>query len=174
MRFPKDILILDFEGWEEPVQVGAVLLDKDTLAEKKAFSSYIWADLKGEVKKVSGISQATLEGAPSQAEVGKRLHEKFGTNVLLSAWVAGFDMPMFYRLLAAAGIERKSYDYHVFDMWPVAYAHLLTRGYAGSMRSEEMFAQFGAAPRGLHDALEDCRIVADVLRKIKAADAAAG
>jgi len=34
------------------------------------------------------------------------------------------------------------------------------------MRSEEIFQEFGAKPRGLHDALEDCRIAADVLRKI--------
>ena len=51
MKFPKDILIIDFEGLKEPVQVGAILLDKDTLEERDSYSSYIFTDLKGEVKK---------------------------------------------------------------------------------------------------------------------------
>lgn len=166
MKFAKDILVLDFEGLAEPVQVGAVLLDRETLKEKDAFSTYIWADLQGAVKAVTGISQDTLEGAPTQAEAGRMLYERFGSDVLLACWVAQADMRNFDKLIAAAGIAPKQYDYHVFDIWPAAYLHLLKQGYVGTMRSEEIFRQFGAKARGLHDALEDCRIAADVLRRI--------
>jgi DNA polymerase III epsilon subunit-like protein len=31
---------------------------------------------------------------------------------------------------------------------------------------EEIFQAFGIKPRGLHNALEDCRIAAEVLRKV--------
>jgi DNA polymerase III epsilon subunit-like protein len=70
MEFKKDILIIDFEGLKEPVQIGAVLLDKETLVKKDSFSTYIFADLKDKIKVVSGISQETLKDAPAQAEVG--------------------------------------------------------------------------------------------------------
>jgi DNA polymerase III epsilon subunit-like protein len=166
MPFVKDILVIDFEGLIEPVQIGAVLLDKQTLAEKDSFSSYIFANLHGEVKAVSGISQQTLEGAPSPAEVGKVIFERFGTNVLIAAWVAQGDRRNFEKIITAAGVDIKQYDYHILDIWPAAYIHLLKQGYTGGIRSEEMFAAFGAKPRGLHDALEDARIAADVLRKI--------
>jgi DNA polymerase III epsilon subunit-like protein len=166
MPFAKDILVIDFEGLAEPVQIGAVLLDKDTLAEKESFSSYIWTNLQGEVKKVSGISQDTLTGAPSQAEVGKAVFQRFGTDVFIASWVADADMTNFKKLMAAAGIDMHQYDYHILDIWPAAYIHLVKQGYTGGIRSEEIFQQFGASPRGLHDALEDCRIAADVLRKM--------
>lgn len=166
MKCPKDILIIDFEGLDEPVQIGAVLLDKETLEEKDNFSNYIWTDLKGEVKVASGISQETLKGAPSQAETGKMVFEKFGTQIMIGSWVANSDMKNFEKIITAAGLDIKQYDYHVLDIWPVAYIHLLKQGYEGSIRSEEIFQQFGAQPRRLHNALEDCRITADVLRKI--------
>lgn len=167
MKFPKDILVIDFEGIEEPVQIGALLLDKSTLEEKDSFTSYIWADLGGKAKKKSGISQETLEGAPDQAEVGQKVFNRFGADVLLASWVANSDMKNFEKIIRAAGIDCFiAYDYHVLDIWSAAYIHLLKRGYNGSVRSEEIFQEFGAQPRGLHNALEDCRIAADVLRQI--------
>lgn len=166
MEFEKDILIIDFEGQEEPVQIGAVLLDKKTLEEKDCFKSYIWTDLKGEIKKTSGITQEMLEGAPSRAEAGKMFHEKFGTDVFLAGWVVDLDRRHFKKLITEAGIDIEEYNYHILDIWPAAYIHLLKQGYQGGINSEAMFQEFGAEPRDLHDALEDCRIAADVLRKI--------
>lgn len=166
MQFEKDILLIDFEGIEEPVQIGAILLDRVTLKEKDSFSSYIWADLHGEVKSKSGISQDTLKNAPTQAEVGQKIYEKFGTDILIGSWVANADSKNFEKILNAAGLDFKSYDYHILDIWPAAYIHLLKQGYGGGIGSEEIFKKFGARPRGLHDALEDCRIAAEVLRKL--------
>ena len=167
MKFPKDILIIDFEGLSEPVQIGALLLDKATLEEKDSFTSYIWADLKGKTKKKSGISQETLEGAPNQAEVGKQIFDRFGTNIFLASWVANADMRNFEKIIQATGIDCfNAYDYHIIDVWPAAYIHALKSGYTGGVNSEELFQYFGAKPRDLHNALEDCRIASDVLRKI--------
>ncbi|MBI2039416.1 MAG: 3'-5' exonuclease [Candidatus Niyogibacteria bacterium] len=172
MMFAKDILIVDFEATApdpytaEPTQLGAVLLDKGTLAEKDSFLSYIYTDLGGETNPVSGISQDMLEGAPPQAEVGKRFFEKFGTDILLASWVEHLDRRMVKKLMDAAGLDYTKYDYHFLDIWPAAYIHLAKNGYTGGMRSEEMFQAFEMPPRGTHDALEDCRIAADILRKI--------
>lgn len=167
MKFPKDILVIDFEGLDEPVQVGAVLLDRETLEEKKSIRSYIWSDLKGEVKGVSGISQETLIDAPSQQEVGRTFHETFGSDVLLACWVANADLKNLEKILGAAGIPLfPTFDYHVIDIWPAAYLYLLRRGYHGGVRSDEIFEEYGIPNRGEHDALEDARIAAAILRRI--------
>lgn len=166
MKFPKDILIVDFEGSsDQPTQIGAVLLDKDTLEEKDSFVSYIYATIE-KPSKTSGITQEMLIGAPTQAEVGKMVYDKFGTNLFFAYFVGDWDIRCFRTLLKSAGIAPSEYDYHTIDIWSLAYVHLLKQGYTGGLRSEEIFQEFGAQPRGLHNALEDCRITADVLRKI--------
>ena len=165
MYFPKDILMIDFEGRNKPIQIGAVLLDKDTLVEKESFSSYIYADMLT-VSTKSGITQEMLKDTPSQAEVGAMLIEKFGMNFLIGSWVANMDTQHFRTLIDAAGYTWDQFDFHVVDVWPAAYIHLVKKGYKGSIFSEEMFQAFGAQPRGLHDALEDARIAADILRQL--------
>jgi DNA polymerase III epsilon subunit-like protein len=166
MQFIKDILLVDFEGRYDPTQVGAILLDKETLVEKDSFSTYIFADLGGRIGSKSGITQEMLAGAPSQAEVGKKIVDKFGMNYLIGSWVADLDTRHFKKIMKEAGYEWGQFDYHVFDIWSAAYLYLIKNGYTGSISSEDIFREFGAKLRGLHDALEDCRIAADVLRKI--------
>jgi DNA polymerase III epsilon subunit-like protein len=173
MKFQKDLLLIDFEGNKDPVQVGAILLDKETLEEKDSFSSYIYTDLKGGVVQRSGITQEMVNQAPKQAEVGKMLYDKFGANVFIASWVQNLDITHFTKLMSAAGIDFvegrtdfKEYDFHILDIWPLAYVHAMRQGYTGGVYSEELFQYFGAKPRGLHNALEDCRITADILRKI--------
>ena len=166
MKFPKDILLIDFEGFKFPKQIGAVLLDKNTLEEKDFYSSYIYGDMGSEKSLKSGITQEMLNGAPTQAQVGKIIFDKFGTEIMLASFVSDLDLRHFRTLMTSADIDSKQYDYHILDIWPVAYIHLLKNGYAGKINSEEIFQAFGAKPRELHDALEDCRIAADVLRKL--------
>ncbi len=146
--------------------MGLILLDKDTLEEKKSFSTYIYADLKGRTSSISGITQEMLDSAPSQAEVGKMIFEKFGNDFLIASWVSNMDINHLRKIMNAAEIDWEQFDYHIFDIWPAAYIHLLKQGYNGGIRSEDIFQAFGAKPRGLHDALEDCRITADIIRKL--------
>lgn len=173
MTFPKDILIIDFEGQKHPVQIGAILLDKETLEEKDSFVSYIYTDLEGLIVKKSGITQEMINDAPKPAEIGKMVYKKFGSDIFLASFVQNLDITHFRNIMATAGIDFieaptdfKKYDFHILDIWPAAYIHALKNGYVGGTGSEELFQYFGAKPRGLHDALEDCRITADVLRKI--------
>ena len=149
-----------------PSQIGVLLLDKYTLEEKASFVSYIWKDMNGTIGEKSGITQKMLEGAPSQAEVGKIVFDKFGTDILISSFVADMDFRHFRTIMTEAGIDTKLYDYHILDVWPLAYVHLLKQGYKGKINSEDIFQAFGASPRGSHNALEDCKISADVLRKV--------
>jgi DNA polymerase III epsilon subunit-like protein len=177
MQFAKDILIIDFEATggdiyhAEPTQLGAILLDKNTLAEKGTFESYIKADpakFTPEGRSVNKVTDEQLAAAPEQEAVIKSLIEKFGTDVILTSWVSSLDRALFNKMLLKAGISERVYDYHYLDLWPVAYIYLLKRGYTGSMRSEPMFAAFGMPARDetSHDALNDCRLAANILRKI--------
>ncbi len=155
------------------MQVGVILLDKETLEEKDSFVTYIYADLEGCTVLKSGITQEMINDAPKQAEVSTMLHEKFGTDVSIASWVQNLDITHFTKLLSEADIDFvegrtsfKKYDFHILDIWPAAYIDAVRHGYTGSVNSEKMFQYFGAKPRGLHNALEDCRITAEVLRKI--------
>lgn len=175
MAFTKDILLIDFEttGSEpaitDPVEIAAILLDRETLAEKAAFSSLInclpekfepWAAelWKADFEKI--------QAAPDISEVGRQFIAKFGFDVLPGSWVQRIDRAMLNKMMQAAGEDPEKYDYHWLDLWPIAYLYLLQRGYSGGLRSDEMFAQFGVPLRGKHEALEDCRIEAEILRKI--------
>jgi DNA polymerase III epsilon subunit-like protein len=166
MKFPKDILVIDFEGGDAPVQFGGVLLDRETLAEKKAFSTYIFADLGGGRTIKSGITQEMLVGAPLPAAAGRMIVERLGTDYTLACWVANKDIAFFKQLMDIIGFDWGRFDYHVLDIWPVAYLHLLREGYTGGSGSDDMFRAFGLPERGLHDALEDARLAATVLRRL--------
>lgn len=173
--FPKDILIIDFESSlgdsekTEPVQFGAVLLDKSTLEEKKNFVSFIQTDLSNvppERVIEKGYDSKKIINAPTTAEVARKFIKQFGKDYFISSWAANLDMILFRKLISSAEINFSEFDYHVYDLWPVAFTYLLKKGYKGSWRSEAMFQEFGLPSRNIHNALEDCRHAAQVLRKI--------
>jgi len=176
MKFVKDILLIDFETTNidpekaKPLQIAAVLLDKEDLKEKNSFSSFIKQDLSDaspQALKVNGITPEKLIGALSQNEVINQFIEKFGSDVLLSSWVQYLDRAMLHKMIKDANLDPKFYDYyHYLDIWPLGYAYLTKQGYKGGITSDEMFSAFEVPPRGTHDALEDCLITADILRKI--------
>ncbi len=176
MEFAKDILLIDFETTNilpekaKPVQLAAVLLDKDDLTEKDSFSSFIKQDLSdatSQALKVNGITPEKLLSAPSQNEVINQFIKKFGSNVLLASWVQYIDRGMLYKMLEDAKLDPNTYDYyHYLDLWPLSYQYLIKKKYTGGFGSDEMFEAFEIPLRKTHDALEDCRIEANILRKI--------
>ncbi len=176
MKLVKDILLIDFETTDidplkaKPVQLAAVLLDKSDLQEKANFATFIKQDLSDanpQALAINGITEKHLESAPSQDEVIKKFIEKFGSNIMLCSWVQFLDRAMLFKMLADAKLDYRIYDYyHYLDLWPVSYIYLAKQGYAGEINSESMFKAFGLASRKQHDALEDCRMAAEILRKI--------
>ena len=75
--FIKDIVIIDFEATggdlrvAQPLQLGAILIDRETLKEKKAFSSFIAADLERAIMSERHKTHFAphMQRAPSQAKV---------------------------------------------------------------------------------------------------------
>lgn len=175
MKFKHDILMIDFETTDgrpphaKPIQLAAVLLDKETLKEKKDFSSYIKQDLTGSDPRslqIHGITQMQLDDAPSQNEVMQNFLDAFGTDVLIACWTTLLDTKMLENMMEGIGRSLMDYNYHIIDLWPLAYVHCVKQGKGELFNSNAIFAEFGLSDRGHHDALEDCHHTAEVLRKL--------
>lgn len=175
MSFSKDILVIDFEttGLDLdnalPIQIGAILLDKETLEEKDSFLSYIHqdvSDMSEESAKIHGITSETLKGAPIEGNVIVNFLDKFGNEVYLASWNEMLDHTMLARMLKSIGKDIYEHDYHYLDIWSIAYMHLAQAGRGDIVRSEATFEYFGLPQRHAHDALEDCRHAAEVLRRV--------
>ena len=173
--FSKDILVIDFEttGLDLdkalPIQLGAVLLDKQNLEEKDSFISLIRqdvSDMSDESAKIHGITQDSLNEAPDQKEVIADFLNKFGTEVYLASWNEMLDHTMLKKMLESVGKDIYEHDYHYLDVWSLAYLYLVKIGRGDTIKSEPTFQYFGLPPRTSHDALEDCRHTAEVLRKV--------
>ncbi len=175
--FPKDLLIVDIEtsGSDPyahvPIEIGAVLLDKDTLAEKKSFTSYIHQDdhfpvEQWALKKVK-IDYTAIAAAPRIEEVTEKFTKLFGFDVTFAAWVVAFDVAFFSQMLKSIGLQwGREYSHHALDLFTLTWMHLAKNGWKTIPDSETVFQHFGLPPRGFHTALEDCRLEAEVLRKI--------
>ncbi len=173
--FSKDILLIDFEttGLDLykalPIQLGAVLLDKNSLKEKDSFLSFINQDVSGmseESSRIHGITQQDLDTAPNQKDVITDFLAKFGTEVYLASWNEMLDHTMLSRMLNSIDKDIYEHDYHYLDVWSLAYMTLVQQGRGDIVRSEPTFQYFGLPPRKTHDALEDCRHTAEVFRKV--------
>lgn len=180
--FSKPVLLFDFESTGfirneygdvvdpgEPTQLGAILLNAKSLKEEVSFISDIQADpdkLDPWVLKNTDITAERVANAPTPKEVAESFVEKFGTEVYLASWNVVFDQAWLDRLLQSIGRRGSMYDYHHLDVWSLAYAYLCRHGYTDMVRSEETFKLFGQSARSAHNALDDSRRTAEVLRAI--------
>ena len=182
-NFKKDILLIDleFSGFDihknDILQIAAVLLDKKSLKEKKSFSSFVkpenWQSRDMESMAVNKISFDTVKDAPSLKEVIKKFEKTFGHNVILAAYVGYNDKKFLLEAYKRAKIKWQ-FDYHYFDLWGLFYGYLASKN---KLTSKKDFAGFGLESmikmlnikidkNNLHNALVDCRVEAEVLRKV--------
>ena len=180
--FSKDVLLIDFEstGFEyneagevveigEPTQLGAVLLDKQSLVEKDKFLSDIQADpnkLNPWVLEHTDITKERVVKAPAAKLVAQKFFDQFGTDVYLASWNQRDDRAWLHDFIQSIGKRESTYDYHHLDIWPIAYTYLCQLGHPEVIRSEDTFLAFGQGARGAHNALDDCRRTAEILRAV--------
>ncbi len=183
MNFKRDILLIDleFSGFDlqkhEILQIAAVLLDKKTLKEKKVFSSFVrstkWEHRDRESMAVNKISLDMVKDAPSLKEVMRLFDKTFGHNVI-QAFYVGFNDKRFLLDAYRKTKTKWQFDYHYFDLWALFYSYLAMKN---GLKSKKDFAGFGLeylikrfkikiSKNQLHDALVDCRVEAEVLRKV--------
>jgi DNA polymerase III epsilon subunit-like protein len=195
MPFPKDILLIDYEtsGFNpdeghEPLQLACVRLDRHTLDEKAAFETKIRPETpekaSPEALIVTGFDLESTEftEAPAAAEVFEsfestlmypRERDKPWFKFTLCAHNGQFDMQFHRLLLSRAGQDRDRHGYHILDTWAVAM-FMAGCGYVRgkSFKLSSLAAQLGVGTQAdVHDALEDVRLTADVLRKLHGAQA---
>jgi DNA polymerase III subunit epsilon len=184
MDFHKDILLIDteFSGFDFPkrhdlLQIAAVLLDKKTLKEKESFNIFVkpthWKTRDPESMAVNKITWDMVKDAPSLKEAIKKFDAAFSKNVIQAFYVGYNDKRILMEAYKKAGVKWQ-FDYHYFDLWPLCYAYLAKRN---MLNSKKDFAGFGLESmikifkikideNKMHDALVDCRLEAEILRKV--------
>lgn len=177
-------------GYHDPIQLAAIRLDRHTLEEKAAFESKIKpirpenADI--EALKVTGRTFEDLEDlaktAPEPAAVIKDFEEAmFGKHtppdekawyfmrIVLAGQNVRFDMNFLNEMLAENGYPRDRYGYHAVDTMTLCFIAQGAMGFQTDERNRlnlDAQAKAFGIPRGEeHDALEDVRVTAEVLRR---------
>jgi DNA polymerase III epsilon subunit-like protein len=184
MNFKRDILLIDteFSGFDVPkkhdlLQIAAILLDKKTLKEKKFFNSYVkpakWKSRDLASMKVNRITWDMVKDAPSLRQAIKKFNRSVPHNVIQAFYVGFNDKRILLDAYSRAGVKWP-FDYHYFDLWALFYGYLAKHD---KLKSKKDFAGFGLEhltqtlkidinKNQMHDALVDCRLEAEVLRKV--------
>lgn len=180
--FKKDLLLIDFESTglhaskQDPIQLAALILDKKTLKEKRAFSSYIkprrWNNWNNEAMSVNNIRREVLQNAPSLAEVEKRFTKFVGAKGVILAYYGGsIDIPYLHEIYSRTK-KRYPFDYHALDIWGICLVYLALHNDLKNKKKhsgftlEDLMRRFSIPIEKRHDALGDCRAEAEVLRHI--------
>ncbi len=179
--FNRDILLIDTEATglnmnkHELIQLAAVLLDKKTLKEKKNFNSYIkparWKRRDPAAMKVNRLTWSNLKDAPPAKAVIKKFTRAFPHRVILAYYGGPLDIDFLRALYKKIG-RQQPFDYHFFNLWGLFYGYLAKRGKLTNRRRftgftlEDLMKRFNIPSPGRHDALVDCRIEAEILRRI--------
>jgi DNA polymerase-3 subunit epsilon len=182
MNFHKDLLLIDLEttgldaSRQEIIQLSAILLDKKTLKEKSFFNAYAkpvkWAQRNKESMRINGIKKEWLNAAPSLSSVLKEFNKKFNASEVILSYYGG---PVDMDFLRAAYYKHKikwQFDYHYFNLWAYFYAVLAGKNQLKNKKKftgfslEDLMKKFKIKSQSRHDGLEDCRIEAEVLRKL--------
>jgi DNA polymerase III alpha subunit (gram-positive type) len=174
MKFIKDLVLFDLETTgQDPdrdpiIQLSAILLDKDNLLEKDFFNSYIRVSLLDNTisqhAELLNIPFDTLRKSPKIYDTIKHFHAKFGKNHLLATHNT-------FNILFLRNAFRKSmipfdYDPHVIDIWTLGYIYTLNYGLRKMPTFTTLLDQFSLKRKNRHDALEKCRLSAEIFRKI--------
>lgn len=174
MKFIKDLLLFDLETTgpdpdKDPIiQLSAILIDKDNLLEKDFFNSYIRVSLLdttiSQHAELLNISFDTLRKSPKIYDTMKRFHDKFGQGQLLATHNT-------FNVLFLRNAFRKSmipfdYNNHIIDLWTLGYIYTLNYGLRKMPTFNTFLDHFGLKRKNRRDALETCRLSAEIFRKI--------
>jgi DNA polymerase III epsilon subunit-like protein len=180
--FKRDILLIDteFSGFDlkkhDLLQIAAVLLDKKTLKEKKSFNSYIkpkhWKKRDLASMRINGITWDMVKDAEPLEKVIRQFNSVFPHDVIQAFYVGYNDK----RILLNAYEQAKvpwPFDYHYLELWGLFCPFMAIKNKLTSRKDfagfglESMISMFNIKPEGqLHDALTDCRIEAEVFRRV--------
>jgi DNA polymerase-3 subunit epsilon len=182
MNFKKDLLLIDLEttgldaSKHEIIQLAAVLLDKKTLWEKRSFNAYIkprfWQKRDRKSMAVNKITWQQLSQAPDLKIVLRKFKKTFNPKkVVLSYYVGIMDVAFLSQAFKQVKVNYP-FDYHTFNLWGLFYPFMAKKNRLNNRQQfagfglEDMMQMFKIKSAKLHDALEDCRVEAAILRKV--------
>ncbi len=176
MKFIKDILLFDIETTgpyadkDTIIQLSAILLDKDNLLEKDFFNSYVRVSLlDNTINQHATILQIPFETMKQSLkiyDVIKLFDEKFGSKYLLAAHTS---LPVaFLRNAYKKAAISYEFDMHTVDLWTLGYIYTLSFGVKKMPTFNTFLDQFNLSQKNRHNALERCRLSAEIFRKVVA------
>ena len=185
--FPRDLLIIDTETTglditrHSVLQLGAVLIDKDSLEEKYHYCSYIYATKKQfqaadeRALRINGINIDMTKKAPTWKEsFTTMLHETKKFKYHIAGQNLQFDVSFMkqmcrrYRFKYPFGRDRELGAREI-DLWPVFLSVGAFKDLPYIDRNASLYSMckyFNIETKS-HDALADCRATAEVLRRMK-------
>ncbi len=191
--FPRHLLIIDTEttgliegvqpGYHTVIQLAGILIDKDTLQERESFCSYVrtskrqWERSTKSALRTHGIRFEDVEDAETWKEVTRIFRYTFSYHDydITGQNVKQFDIPVLDQMSNGhldwlfCFKDNKGGRRRVIDLWDffICAGTFLKQPYAkkyASLRSMAKYFDIRASEH--HDALEDCRITAEVLRRV--------
>jgi DNA polymerase III alpha subunit (gram-positive type) len=174
MKFIKDILLFDIETTgQDPdkdsiIQLAGILLDKDNLLERDFFNSYVRVSLlEGIIHQhaiMLNIPFETMQKSSKVYDVSKKFSERFGDRVLLATH--SVNNILFLRNGFKKAAIPFAYDPHVIDLWTLGYIYTLNYGMKKMPTFYTLLDHFNMKIINRTNALEKCRLSADIFRKI--------
>jgi DNA polymerase III epsilon subunit-like protein len=156
------------------VSIGALLLDRTTLDPIKSMSTLVqlspeaFARADPRAMKIHCLTLSQLEAAPTPAEVVTRFLDTFGADFYFCGWNVCFDTQFLRALFEQAGRlpDFDTFRYHRLDLWSILELAWL-RGLIQAPPDSLSIAcgLFGIPRPPVHDAMEDARDTALILRK---------
>ncbi len=174
MKFARDILLIDVETTgpnpekDFPIQLAAILLDKDNLLEKSFFNSYIRFSFSqttnDQIVQILGIPKELWMHSPALKPVIATFASQFPSNVTLASQNL-INVNFLQQAFKRAQIPYE-FDYHVLELWTLGYFFLSKQNIRKIPTAETAGAYLKLRREKEHDALENCKYLAEILRKL--------
>lgn len=174
MKFARDILLIDMETTgmslekDFPLQLSALLLDKDNLLEKMSFNSYIKHPFSqttnDRIVQTLGIPKEKWMNSPNLKTVLTSFKEQFPYNVTIASHNI-INVNFLQDSFKKAKIDYE-YDYHIIDLWTLGYFYLSKQNLKKIPTAATLGAYFKIPREKEHDSFENVRFLAEILRKL--------
>jgi len=174
---PKRLLVIDVEttgldpATDSLIQLASCVLSRKELREERSFSSYVRPEtpIQPHAKAVHGLSNEDLTDAPAVGSVIRRFAEYAPSDAIICGHNVAFDVAFLKAAYKSVGLTY-SFDYHTLDLWSIAFFVLGAQRIAlPEYNLTNLCKLYGIRRSSKHDALEDVRATAQVLRHLFAA-----
>ena len=153
------------------VQIAACRLSGTGQLEDPPFMTYVrpTCQISAGAQAIHGLSMDDLQDAPSLDEAIQEFNTYAQPGAVLCGHNVAFDAAFLRAAYASAGVDYP-FDYHILDVWSVAFFLLETqRINLRSLNLSVLCELYGIPRSSTHDALEDVRATASILRNMFAA-----